>query len=177
MWPATLAVFLLFGALAFLGKRWSYGVFVLLGVLFFPARVGFHFAPRPCEFAMTIPLALFSLKNWGHDVLFAIFFLMTAVQLRHHRILTRIGVSFAAVIAFGIYVELAEGLTGKGHCRLRDLLPDTAGGLLGAIVLVLVVQVLRRTGRRNPSSRNPRLQQPPSASPSSPLSRQPLGRP
>jgi hypothetical protein len=146
MWPATIAVFFVLGALAFLGKRWAYVVFVLLGILFFPARVGFHFNPRPCEFALTIPLALFSLTNWGHDVLFAIFFLMTAVQLRYHRMLTRIGLSFAAVIAFGIYVELAEGLTGKGHCRLRDLVPDTAGGLAGAIVLIVLVQVLRRIG-------------------------------
>ncbi len=144
MWPATIAVFLVLGALAFLGKRWAYVVFVLLGILFFPARVGFQFNPRPCEFALTIPLAPFSLTNWGHDVLFAIFFLMTAVQLRHHRMLTRIGLSFAAVIAFGIYVELAEGLTGTGHCRLRDLVPDTAGGLAGAVVLMVVVQVLRR---------------------------------
>ena len=36
----------------------------------------------------------------------------------------------------GIYVEVAEGITGRGHCRLRDLVPDAAGALLGALVLV-----------------------------------------
>lgn len=144
MWPATIAVFLVLGALAFLGKRWAYVAFVLLGILFFPARVGFQFHPRPCEFALTVPLAVFSLTNWGHDILFGIFFLMTAVQLQHRRMLTRIGLSFAAVIAFGIYVELAEGFTGRGHCRLRDLVPDTAGGVAGTLILIVVVALLRR---------------------------------
>lgn len=37
----------------------------------------------------------------------------------------------------GIYVELAEGITGIGTCRLRDLIPDMAGALVGAVVWVL----------------------------------------
>lgn len=135
MWLVT-TLFVILGVLAFCGRRWAYITFVVLGVLFFPARAGFHFHPHPCELALTAPLALYSLTNYGHLVRFAIFFLMTSVQVRDRSLRTQILISFAAVLAFGIYVELAEGLTGMGHCRLRDLIPDMAGGLLGMIVLL-----------------------------------------
>jgi len=136
MWYLTVAVFIILGALAFRGVRWAYFTFVALGVLFFPARVGFHFDPKPCECALSLPLALFSLTNYGHVVLFTIFFPMTSVQARGYQTRTRLLISLGAVWAFGIYVELAEGFTGKGHCRLRDLVPDTAGALIGAILLL-----------------------------------------
>src|SRR5438105_14689589 len=75
IWLVT-AVFVVLGALAFRPSRWAYFTFVALGVLFFPARVGFHFHPQPCECALSVPLALFSLTNYGHLVPFTIFFLM-----------------------------------------------------------------------------------------------------
>ena len=131
MWPLTIAVFVVLGVLAFRGVWWAYVTFVALGVLFFPARVGFHLHPSPCDLAIDVPLALFSLTNYKHVALFAIFFLMTSVHARRHPFL----IAFAAVLAFGIYVEIAEGLTGEGHCRLRDLIPDLAGGVLGTIIL------------------------------------------
>ena len=39
-------------------------------------------------------------------------------------------------LTVGALLELAQGLTGAGHCRLRDLLPDPAGALLGWALLV-----------------------------------------
>jgi len=135
LWLVTMAVFPVLGALAFLGKRWAYVTFVVLGILFFPARVGFHFHPQPCECALTIPLALFSLTKYWHIVLFAIFFLLTSVQARGYRARAQYLIAAGAVMAMGVYVELAEGLTGKGHCRLRDLVPDAAGALVGSLVL------------------------------------------
>jgi len=136
MWPLTIAVFLVLGVLAFRGARWAYFTFVVLGVLFFPARVGFHFQPQPCECALTIPLALFSLTNYAHIVLFAIFFCLTSVQVRGLPVRIQFLIAAGAVLAMGVYVEVAEGLTGKGHCRLRDLIPDAAGALVGALFLV-----------------------------------------
>src|SRR6266702_5537009 len=136
IWLVT-AVFVVLGALAFRPTRWAYFTFVALGVLFFPARVGFHFHPQPCECALNVPLALFSLTNYGHLVRFTIFFLMTSAQMRGARLRTQLLLATGAVMAMGIYVELAEGLTGEGHCRLRDLVPDLGGAVLGAVLLML----------------------------------------
>ncbi|MEO8217423.1 MAG: hypothetical protein ABI718_10125 [Acidobacteriota bacterium] len=140
------AAFFLLGALAFQGRHWAYGMFMLLGLLFFPARVGFHMDPHPCQCELSVPLALFSLTNYKHIVLFGILFLLTSAQLPGFPTRTRILIALGVVLTMGIYVELAEGLTGQGHCRLRDLVPDVAGGLAGAIVL-LAVTALRQQGR------------------------------
>src|SRR5438309_1983620 len=136
IWLVT-AVFVVLGALAFRPTRWAYFTFVALGILFFPARVGFHFHPQPCECALSVPLALFSLTNYGHLVRFTIFFLMTIAQMRGVRLRTQLLVATGAVMAMGIYVELAEGFTGEGHCRLRDLVPDLAGAVIGTALLML----------------------------------------
>lgn len=112
------------------------GLTSVLGLLFFPARVGFRLDPQPCEWGLNVPLALFSLTNYAHIVLFAIFFLLTAVQARRYPRRTQALIAAGAVLAMGVYVETAQALTGKGHCRLRDLMPDTAGALLGALLLV-----------------------------------------
>jgi|SRR6266540_6122613 len=126
IWLVT-AVFVVLGALAFRPTRWAYFTFVALGVLFFPARVGFHFHPQPCECALNVPLALFSLTNYGHLVRFTIFFLMTSVQMRGARLRTQLLLATGAVMAMGIYVELAEGLTGEGHCRSETSCPIWRG--------------------------------------------------
>jgi VanZ family protein len=46
-------------------------------------------------------------------------------------------IAAVAVLAMGVYVEVAEGVTGMGHCRLRDLVPDAAGALVGAVAWVV----------------------------------------
>ena len=149
-WIIT-ALFVVLAVLAFLRKRWAYWAFIAGGMLFFPASVGFHFHPHPCECALNLSLALFSLTNYGHLVRFTIFFLMTAVQLRAARLRTQLLLATAAVLAMGIYVELAEGLTGEGHCRLRDLVPDLAGALIGAVILTLWAVTRRRRARADKS--------------------------
>jgi hypothetical protein len=133
----TFAVFLAFGVLAFLGARWAYVAFVILALLFFPARAGFHFHPKPCECAFNVDLALYALTKYGHLWRFTIFFLLTAIQVRRYRLRSQLLIATAAVLAMGIYVELAEGLTGTGNCRLRDLVPDMAGAAVGAVVWVV----------------------------------------
>lgn len=35
----------------------------------------------------------------------------------------------------GALVEISQGVTGKGHCRLRDLIPDAVGALLGSVIV------------------------------------------
>src|SRR5687767_3313586 len=70
------------GLLALRGVRWAYVAFVVLGLLYFPTKVGFRLAPRPCQLAFDVPLAIHSLTNYGHIVLFALFFVMTSMQFR-----------------------------------------------------------------------------------------------
>jgi hypothetical protein len=136
IWALTI-VFLVLAVLSFRPTRWAYFTFVALGLLFFPASVGFHFHPHPCDCSFSIALAIFSLTNYGHLTRFTVFFLMTAAQVRGRRVSTQFLIALGAVLAMGIYVELAEGITGEGHCRLRDLVPDVAGAVLGAVILML----------------------------------------
>jgi hypothetical protein len=133
---------------AMLGKRWAYVAFVVLGLLYFPASVGFHFHPRACELALDVPLALFSLSNYAHIRMFGWFSLVSYGQFRSSG---KLAIYWAALatMAMGAAVEAAEGLTGRGHCRLRDLVPDAAGALLGAFIAMLWSKVRRR---RKPDS-------------------------
>jgi hypothetical protein len=147
MWVLVFLLFFVLGVLSLRGIRWAYVTFVLLGLLFFPARVGFHFDPQPCELAINIPLAIFSLTNYAHIVLLALFFLMSRAQLRMSN-WSAFGWAALATIVMGMLVELAEGVTGKGHCRLRDLIPDAAGILLGSVI-VLAWNGIRRSSHPN----------------------------
>jgi hypothetical protein len=128
--------FLVLGILSLRGARWAYVTFVLLGLLYFPASVGFRLNPQPCELTPNIQLAVYSLTNYAHIVLFVLFFLMTSAQFRMSQ---WSGYAWAAVacIAMGILVEVAQGISGSGHCRLRDLIPDAAGVVLGAGIVFL----------------------------------------
>ena len=128
--------FLVLGILSLRGMRWAYVTFVLLGLLYFPASVGFRLNPQPCELVPNLSLAVHSLTNYGHIVLFVLFFLMTSAQFRMSQ---WSGYAWAAVacIAMRILVEVAEGVSGIHHCRLRDLIPDAAGVVLGAGIVFL----------------------------------------
>jgi hypothetical protein len=128
--------FLGLGILSMRGVRWAYITFVVGGLLYFPASVGFSLHPRPCELTFDVPLAIHSLTNYPHIVLFALFFVMTSAQLRMSN---WSGFAWAAIAAIimGVLVELAEGMTGNGHCRSRDMIPNTVGILLGAVIVLL----------------------------------------
>ncbi|HYP02783.1 MAG TPA: hypothetical protein VER76_21540 [Pyrinomonadaceae bacterium] len=139
------AGFLVLGVLSLRGIRWAYVTFVLLGLFYFPASVGFRFAPRPCELTFGMALAVHSLTNYAHIVLFALFFLMTIAQLRMTGWQAFAWAALATFVMGGL-VELAQGLTGKGHCRSRDLIPDAVGIMLGSGI-VLVGNRIRRERR------------------------------
>ena len=135
--------FLVLGILSLRGVRWAYITFVLLGLLYFPASVGFRLNPQPCELTLNIPLAIYSLTNYAHIVLFVLFFLMTSAQFRMSH---WSGFAWAALasITMGMLVELAEGVSGNHHCRLRDLIPDAYGIVLGAGIVYLWNRIRRR---------------------------------
>ena len=142
MWLLALARLVL-GLLALRGVRWAYAIFVLLALLYFPIKVGFQLAPRPCQLAFDIPLAIHSLTNYGHIVLFALFFVMTCAQFS---VPDRRAVAWSAAttVVMGALVEVAQGVTGEGNCRLRDLIPDSVGIMVGSMIVLL----LRRIGWR-----------------------------
>jgi VanZ family protein len=128
------------GLLALRGVRWAYAAFVALGLFYFPAKVGFRLAPRPCQLAFDIPLAVHSLTNYAHVVLFALFFVMTSAQFRPSDRRAFFW-SAAATLVMGALVEVAQGVTGEGNCRLRDLIPDSVGILVGSIIVLLLKRV------------------------------------
>ena len=135
--------FLVLGILSLRGKRWAYIIYVVLGLLYFPASVGFRLNPQPCELIPNLALATYSLTNYAHIVLFVWFFLMTSAQFRMSQ---WSGYAWAAgaCLAMAILVEVAEGITGSGHCRLRDLIPDAAGIVLGSGIVSLWNRMRRR---------------------------------
>jgi len=128
--------FLVLGILSFRGVRWAYVTFVILGLLYFPASVGFKINPQPCELIPNMALAIYSFGNYQHIVLFVLFFLMTSAQFRMSH---WSGYAWAALacIAMGLFVEVSEGISGVHHCRLRDLIPDAAGIVIGAGIVFL----------------------------------------
>jgi hypothetical protein len=129
-------IFIVLGILSMRRARWAYITFVVLGLFYFPASVGFRLNPQPCQLSFDMPLALHSLGNYSHIVLFVLFFLMTSAQFQMSN-WRGFAWSAVAAITMGVLVELAQGLTGNGHCRSRDIIPDTVGILLGAGIIWL----------------------------------------
>ena len=89
----------------------------------------------------TLRLAAFSLTNYSHIMLFSVFFLMTVRQFQA-RGAAALAWAALATIAVGAFVELAEGATRTGHCRLRDLVPDAAAAVLGTAVVLAFQRVV-----------------------------------
>src|SRR5512140_3822958 len=148
----VLAVFALRGA------RWAYAVFIVLAFVWIPARTGFRLHRPPCDFDVTPDFSLASLLKYKHVVLFGIFFLMTRVQLARTRYASVIAA--AATLAVGVLIELEEGATGTGYCKLVDLLPDALGALVGALIARLWngrrwLQSPRRNGRESSGAEPP----------------------
>src|SRR5947199_1160854 len=137
-------VLALLALIALRGKRWAYLVFVVLGLLYFPAQTHFRVHAPKCEQLLpTIQVLVLSLHNYAYIALFAGFYWMSWVQFR--RADARGVWALLATLLVGALVEIAEGmtLTGRGHCRVRDLVPDAAGAL-GAALLLAVWSWLRR---------------------------------
>jgi VanZ like protein len=131
------------GILSLRGVRWAYVAFVALGLLYFPLKVGFRVNPQPCECTFDVPLAIHSFSNYAHIALFTLFFVLSSAQFKMSD-WTGFFWATLATIAMGALVEIAEGVTGQGHCRVRDLIPDTVGAFAGSIIVLL----LRRIGWR-----------------------------
>jgi hypothetical protein len=119
-------------------RRWAYGAWLLVAVLWIPARVGFHLVAPVCDTHLTLANAGLSMTKVPHLVLFAAFFLVTVLQFVpvNRRAL---GWSLLATVALGALIELEEGATRTGNCRLLDLLPDITGALIVGVVFLGVM--------------------------------------
>src|SRR5438445_4014167 len=116
-------------------SRWTYSIVFPLSLLYFPLKAG-GVRPVECEWTFSASLAVYSLRNVPHIVMFTIFFVLSVAQLPNVK--HAIAWSFLACFVMGFLVEIAEGATGIHHCRMRDLIPDMAGACLGAIAVLIV---------------------------------------
>ena len=146
LWIGTVFVFTALAVASMFKVRFAYVAFVVLGVLWMPARAAFRLAPRDCETAMSLGLALHSMTNYKHIVLFTMFAIMTLAQFGPDDKWRFVKLAFIA-LGMTIVVEGEQALLGVGHCRVRDLVPNAAGGLVGACLIEGLRAVRTRGGR------------------------------
>jgi hypothetical protein len=124
-------------------RRWAYAAYMLFAVAQIPARTGFRLRSPACDTRLTLHNAQLSMTKVPHIVLFGFFFLLTALQFDHvdRRMLAW---SFIATVVLGLLVELEEGATRTGNCRLTDVLPDIVGGLIAMVLVTSIAAAVRR---------------------------------
>ncbi|MFN2636577.1 MAG: hypothetical protein ABR585_06100 [Gemmatimonadaceae bacterium] len=127
-------------------RRWAYGAYMVGAILRIPARVDFRLVVPVCDTRLTLKNTGLSLTKVPHFVLFAGFFMLTAFQF--DRLDQRaIRWSLLAVGVLGLVIELEEGATRTGNCRLTDVLPDIFGALLASAIIWGFMKVRRRSSR------------------------------
>ena len=131
-------------------RRWLYAMYMVVAITRIPARKDFHLATPRCDTRLTLDNAARSMTKVPHMVLFGLFALVTAVQFTRLDRRT-IYWSLAATAALGLIVELEEGATRTGNCRITDVMPDIVGALAVLVPLALGMTVLR-AARANPGS-------------------------
>lgn len=145
--PACLA------RVAVVAKALGIRAYMLIAIARIPARTGFPLDGRRCDLRLSLENAQLSLTKLPHIVLFGLFFLITVVQF--DRLDRRaFAWSLLATFALGTLVELEEGATRTGNCRLTDLLPDGVGALMAMMLVVATLAI--RDRRRHPAVATPR---------------------
>jgi hypothetical protein len=139
MWVVTV-IRVLLAVLALRSIRWAYVAFMIQGLLYFPLKVNFRFDPHPCELVFGGRLAIYSLTNFPHIVLFSLGYILTAAQFELSKWSSFVW-SAGLILFIGALVEILEGVTGQGHCRARDLIPDAAGALIGALIVLAFYRI------------------------------------
>ena len=132
-------------------RRWAYGAYVLYGVLRIPSRTGFQLDVPVCDLRFTFENVVASLTKVPHVLLFGFLFLITVVQF--DRVDRRsLAWSFLATVAMGALIEIEEGATRTGNCRMTDVAPDACGALVAMTVAIAVATIQRRRGSRSRSA-------------------------
>ena len=122
---------------------------MLVAVLRIPARVGFRLVAPVCDTRLTLANAGISMTKVPHIALFAIFLVLTALQFKqlNQRALKW---SLLATVVLGVLLELEEGASRTGNCRLTDVLPDITGALIASVAVLGVTTVRDWTRARTP---------------------------
>lgn len=124
-------------------RCWFYAAYILVAVARIPARTGFRLTAPACDMRLTLENVGLSLTKVPHIILFGLFFLLTVAQFdRVDR--GTLSWSLVATAVLGLIVEVEEGATRTGNCRLTDVLPDVMGGLIVAAVLMMIVIIHNR---------------------------------
>ena len=132
-------------ALALLRKRWAYVAFMTLALLGIPLRAGFDFVRPACELTPTRAQIVDSFGNTPHMIIFAMLFIVTALQFRGAMV-RRLGWSALIALGFGALLELEQTVTRTGNCDLQDLVPNVIGMLIGAVVIAAGYGLVRARG-------------------------------
>ena len=103
--------------------------------------------PKACYLTVNLPLALQSLSNYPHMILFCIFFVVTALHFRLSG-WQPLAWSMGLTVAMGAGMEIAQGLSGAHHCKAVDLIPDFGGALFGLAVIILGGRIASATRRQ-----------------------------
>ncbi|MFN2570847.1 MAG: hypothetical protein ABR537_04425, partial [Gemmatimonadales bacterium] len=85
-----------------------------------------------------------SLQSYAYIALFAGFYWMSWVQVRRTESRFVFVWALLATLLVAALVEVAQGVTGRGGCRVRDLVPDAAGALGAALLLAIWSRVRRK---------------------------------
>ena len=123
-------------------RRWLYATYMIVAVTRIPARTKFHLVAPVCDTRLTLKNASLSMTKVPHMVLFGLFALVTAAQFNRLDRRT-IYWSLAATAALGLIVELEEGTTRTGNCRITDVMPDIVGALAMLVPLAVVIAAVR----------------------------------
>ena len=155
-------VLALLALLTLRGKRWAYLAFVVLGLLYFPAQTHFRLHALKCDQILpTLHVLALSLHNYAYIALFAGFYWMSWVQFQ--RTDARGVWALLATLLVAALVEIAEGVTGRGLCHVRDLVPDAAGAVGAALLLAVWARLRRKPAYVRLVRRHPAAAPPPAA--------------
>jgi hypothetical protein len=117
-----------------------------VAVLRIPARVRFHLVAPQCDTRLTLENVSLSMTKVPHMVLFAVFFILTLLQFDRFN-LRAFSWSLVATAGLGLLVELEEGASRTGNCRLTDVLPDVAGAAVASAILLAMLTLWRSLRR------------------------------
>ena len=118
---------------------------MVVAVARIPARTGFPLNSPSCDMQLSLENVARSITKLPHMILFGMFFLLTVIQF--DRIDRRtLAWSLLATLVLGLIVEIEEGATRTGNCRMTDVLPDFIGAIVGMALVIIVVMIRNRLG-------------------------------
>src|SRR5207302_5257991 len=142
-------VLVLLALITLRGKRWASFAFVLLGLLYFPAQTHFHVHVPKCDQLLpTMHMVVLSLHNYAYIALFAGLYWMSWIAFQ--RADARGIWALVATLLVAALYEIAEGMTARGHCHVRDLVPDAAGAVGAALLLAVWARLRRKPAYARP---------------------------